>query len=177
MPQIITWNKDDETETISQNVLAEGEQETMTVEEFEARWVGKHDTPPTLDENGQALEIDALYTDSNEDMHKWTGTEWQQVSSDGDGDVEITEPLRDVAIYCYPDDYTISVGTEKTTIANAEGELILTIDDVNSSNSHLYSVDDTPDTFYGHKWRYTEDDGWSDQLDTWVDPALFDEGS
>ena len=55
MPKIITWKKDDIVNTINQKVLVSGEKESMTVEEFQSKWIGKHDTPPTTDENGNAL--------------------------------------------------------------------------------------------------------------------------
>lgn len=175
MPKIITWKKDDIINTINQKVLLSGEKESMTVEEFQSKWIGKHDTPPTTDENGNAVQVDALYTDNSGNMHRWTGTEWKKIVNDED--VEIKEPLKDVAIYCYPDNYTITISDKETTITNGSDELILTVNDVNTSNSNLYSVDSTPDTFYPYKWRYTVDNGWSDQLDTWVDPSLFDESN
>lgn len=46
--------------------------------DFEKKYLGAFDTPPTLDNTGQPLETGALYFDSSQfEMFVWNGTAWQ----------------------------------------------------------------------------------------------------
>ena len=93
-------------------------------------------------------------------------------------EVTETQPLSNVAIYSFDDDLSINIGETQTVITDANGVEQLVISDVRTDNSHLYTgVDNYPEeNFYGYKYRYTSEDGWSEQLDTWIDPAAFSEG-
>tara|TARA_B100000287_G_C20433466_1_gene702541 strand:+ start:393 stop:770 length:378 start_codon:yes stop_codon:yes gene_type:complete len=113
----------------------------------------------------------------NKDDDFWT-SEKDVLQEDGETtvrqEVEETQPLRDVAIYSFPDDYNVDISENGTTVHNGDGDYVISINDVKPENSNLYNVDDYPDEiFYGYKYRYTTEGGWSDQLDTWIDPSTF----
>lgn len=49
---------------------------------FDDRYLGSKSTPPTLDNDGNALIVGALYWNSVDNaMYAWTGTEWGSISS------------------------------------------------------------------------------------------------
>ena len=84
-------------------------------------------------------------------------------------------PFRDVVVYSFSDDKQIDISETNTIISDSNGELLLKIDDINSVNSNFYQdVDDPPDTFYSYRWRYTTEDGWADELETFLDPSIFE---
>jgi hypothetical protein len=53
-----------------------------TYDEFDDRYLGSKSTPPTLDNDGNALVEGALYWNSVDNaMYAWTGSEWGSISS------------------------------------------------------------------------------------------------
>ena len=53
-----------------------------TYDEFDDRYLGAKSTPPTVDNDGNALIVGAIYWNSvSNAMFAWTGTEWGSISS------------------------------------------------------------------------------------------------
>jgi hypothetical protein len=53
-----------------------------TYDEFDDRYLGAKSTPPTVDNDGNALLVGAIYWNSvSNAMFAWTGTEWGSISS------------------------------------------------------------------------------------------------
>jgi hypothetical protein len=56
-----------------------------TYDEFDDRYLGSKSTPPTLDNDGNALITGAIYWNSvTNAMYAWTGSEWGSISSTAD---------------------------------------------------------------------------------------------
>jgi hypothetical protein len=74
------------------------------------------------------------------------------------------------SIYLFSDDEIVEIGSDQSTIKDANGNPTLIISDVNSSNATLHTAVTTPDDYFGYKYTYANGE-WT-AVEGWVDPRL-----
>lgn len=75
-----------------------------------------------------------------------------------------------ISLYLFPDDKEVLVGSDRTTIGDPSNPEMY-IMDCDSSNVVLHEGVTEPDDWFGWKYFYTADGGWTSNP-AWIDPRL-----
>jgi len=69
----------------------------LALDSFDDRYLGAKSSAPTVDNDGDALAVGAMYYDTNDDIiYVWNGTLWQTITT-GSGGLQAANNLSDVA--------------------------------------------------------------------------------
>ena len=78
----------------------------LALDSFDDRYLGAKSSAPTVDNDGDALAVGAMYYDTNDDIiYVWNGTLWQTITT-GSGGLQAANNLSDLA----------SAGTSRTNL-------------------------------------------------------------